>query len=338
MATVVMIILFHLVFGAMVEAVNVANNQEVISSTEYVMSSNNKERIVGKIRYHYYKDDTTDENHGHCTSILALGVGTAMSIDDYDYASHQIVLTNPTVIVIVTDSNYDDIVKTSPSKYANLLDNIYEQLHFLIPVCDYDYTGVSSPIDLFIGGHSSSGQAALEALQGKLFHFIPAGFIGLDPFKISSDTVDYNAPLYLPSLHWGFTKTTCMVDVNEAALGAYHLFAPISDSKNKTLGRVLYLIDNEMDSRELGHCVFTDKGCGVESIVVCPTIHPINDNWVYDALAHSIQLFLKAVEKGVAFTKDDFHLNKTFADKVFTYVNDEMVKDDKRENTMKVTR
>ena len=94
-----------------------------------------------------------------------------MSVNDYDYISHQIALTNPTIIVIVTDSNHDGFIKSYPTNYATLLNNIYIQLEDLIPVCD-DNT------NLVLGGHSNSDQAALQVLQEDLIQFTPAGFIG----------------------------------------------------------------------------------------------------------------------------------------------------------------
>lgn len=324
MIILITLLLFHVAFEVISEEDRALASKNVVSFTKYVTSSNNKEQIVGQIRYHYNEID--NENQEFCTSILTFGVGTAMSVNDYNYISQSIAFANPTIVVIATDSNHDGIVKSSPTKYATLLNNISDQLKSLIPSCDNGNStidGYSESVPIFLGGHSSSGQAALQALQGNLFHFTPGGFFGMDPYDISSDTVNYDNPIYLPTLNWGFTKTTCLVNVDKAAMGAYRLFAPASSSNRKTLGRVLYSIDNDNDSKQIGHCVFTDNGCGVGSIVVCPTIHPPKDNWVYEALAKSVKLFLKAIHKGVPFTKNDFSLNTNVSGKVLLQVNED---------------
>ena len=339
------------------EAISDETTSAIVSVTKDVMVGT---ELIGRIRYHYYFNgdyETDDDNRdtdgsdadadntivptgsSECSDVLVVGVGTAMSVEDYDKIAESIVTVTGTtsLVVIISDHNPGRIVKLSSTLYANLSNAIRDQLHSgLVPICNNNInienntvygSNFSSSIDrqqqepqpqpqqgttnFLIGGHSASGQAALEAAQKELYDFVPSGFVGLDPYDISEKTMDMESPLQFPTLNWGFTNTTCFVQVEKAALGAFHLSS--SDS-----GRVLYSIDNSQN--DLTHCVFTDEGCGVSIVVVCPTEEKFE--WVYESVAKSVHLFVNALKtEGTPFRKEHFELPVTVSEEVFLYVN-----------------
>lgn len=241
---------------------------------------------VGHIKYHYESAAAKS-----CSYVLVVGVGFTMGVDDYDNVAGRI-SNGTSIVVVVSDHNVGGMIKTSASQYARLANELQGQIGSLIPVC------ASSKPKILLGGHSSSGQAALAAVQGGLFKFTPQGFVGLDPFQITNGTMSNKAlPASLPTLNWGLQKGTCLVGADQAARGAY------SFSSSKA-GRVLYAIDNR--NNRMAHCVFTDYGCGG---FICST-HKSFD-WVYESVAESIRLFVDALNRGADFTEDMFRLTST---------------------------
>lgn len=257
---------------------------------------------IGQIKYHY----ETTANPSQCSFVLVIGVGTSMGVDDYDNIAGRISQGTSIVVVI---ANHQRFVKTSASKYARLTNELWHQLEELIPVCD------SSTARIILGGHSASGQAALEGIQTDLFQFPPAAFVGFDPYQITATTMENKTlPAYLPTLSWGFSDTTCFVQVDQAALGAYRL----SSSEG---GRVLYSIDNSNNG--ITHCVFTDDGCGMFVFTVCATDKSFD--WIYTSVAESIHRFVDALDAKDEFTRDMFELSYTGVT-VRVYVNEDDVK------------
>jgi len=290
-------------------------------------------------------------HRNQCPDVLVIGVGTAMSASDYDKLAQHSVSTS--LMVIILDHNPGRVVKTSATKYVNAMVGIRNQLHVIIPHCGFNNTKESGSINssndgrvdrrqkmaeqqpatmaataataskFLIGGHSASGQAALEAAQKGMFNetsFVPSGFVGLDPYEISKRTMDMNSPLHqFPTLNWGFTDTTCLVQVQKAASGAYHLSSPSSSSSGNG-GRILYSIDNSQNT--MMHCVFTDSGCGVAAFTVCPTEERYD--WVFESVAQSVHKFLSALKSETPFQKEHFELPETISGSVFLYAdNDE---------------
>ena len=299
-------------------------NGSVISESKYVMEeikeptyylkhhNNGQKKLVGQIRYHY--DDHDDDASKHlpsCSYVMVIGVGTSMSVSEYDKLSHQIV-TGTSIVMIISNHNVGGLVKTSSDQYSKLLNAINEQLHDLVPACtvnnnENNNTTMTKNKKIIIGGHSSSGQAAFEASLKGLFHFKPFGFVGLDPYEISVG----QKILHLPSLYWGLTDTTCLVNVDKAALGAYH--------RTSEDARILYSIDNSQN--KITHCVFSDRGCGIGFVIVCPTTTTTFD-WVYEIVAESVHLFINTLVNDKPFKKDDFELPQTKSGKVFLRVNE----------------
>jgi len=286
------------------------DNASVVSNHVDVMineTTTGQEQLIGKIKYFYsYDPNETDvsKNESPCSDIVVMGVGTAMKVDDYDALSQRVVEKAPGMVFIVSDSNPGRMIKLSPEQYALLFKNIQQRVGEWIPICRDDAnTTNTKQRNFFIGGHSASGQAALVAAQQKLYGetSAPNGFIGLDPYDISSKTMVENSPFQIPTLDWGFTKTTCLVGVDKAAKGAYDYSSP-------SMGRVLYRVDNANDDGRsvfdngstdtIEHCVFTDEGCGVGFITVCPTeSNQTNRDVLFDAIAESIQIFVTVVRE-----------------------------------------
>lgn len=282
---------------------------QIVSETKDVITEN---KNLGRIRVHYLNEtvDTSDSSSSRsCSDILMIGVGAAMKVENYDNLATSIVTKagSSSLIFIISDANPGGIVKLDADKYATLANGLRGQLSSgIVPMC----TKTKDP-NFIVGGHSASGQATLEAVQKGLLDFVPDGFVGLDPFEISTRTMDLHSPLPFPTMNWGFEKTTCGVQLDKAARGAYNLSSPDE-------GRVLYLIDNE--DNDMTHCVFTDKGC----FFICPTNQKFN--WVYESVAESVQSFLNAIHsEGIPFSRESFGLPSTRSGNVNLYVNNDIV-------------
>lgn len=252
--------------------------------------------LVGRIRYHL--DTEVDK----CDSLILLGVGTFMGVEDYDKVSSSIVEDQPAV-VIVLDHNPHKPVKIFGEQFALLVNNIHNQLEELIPTC-------VKPGRILFGGHSASGLAALTAWKDGLLDSINlSGFLGLDPYEIDAQNLGEDFILDLPGLFWGFTKTTCLVKKSHAAAAAYQF----TDDEN----RVLYTIENTGGCK-ITHCVFSDDGCGIGPIS-CSTREEFA--WIYDQVAKSVHLFLEALEQGTKFTHDLFSLPQEEGPQIHLYVD-----------------
>lgn len=300
-------------------AVVVSNSIDVLLNA----TTTNPEQLIGKIRYYYNRPNT--EGSPACTDIVVLGVGTAMSVDDYAALSQQMVETAPGMVVIVSDANPGRIVKTSAAKYVRLFETIRHRVGDWIPSCREKEEDTTHPPTehhhrkFYSGGHSASGQAALVAAQHTMYSstaLTPDGFVGLDPYDISTKTMLANVPIPMPTLAWGFSTTTCLVGVNKAAKGAY-------DYSSVSVGRVLYQVDNTNDDSgavvvdhgstdTLEHCVFTDDGCGVGGITVCPTErNHTNRHVLFEAIATSIRIFVTVLREQQQDPPQQFGSNST---------------------------
>jgi hypothetical protein len=271
--------------------------ENVISATAIVKEMTLKKEL-GNIRYYY------DSVIASCSTVVILGVGTYMSINDYDMLSKGTASGQP-IVVIISDHNVHNLVKTSPTKYALLVNAIQEQLSDLVPICK------NQDAHILVGGHSASGEAAVKALQENLLRFEPVGFVGLDPYEISAKTVDMTKALTMPAMFWGLSETTCRVDIIEAARAAYKLATP------KT--RILYLLDN--DQSGITHCVFSDTGCG-EWPLVCETEEVFD--WVHETVAKSIHMFTVAITDS-NYTRRQFELPKDTPRDVVLYANEDEI-------------
>jgi hypothetical protein len=240
----------------------------------------------GKFTVHY---DKALPEEVQCQTVIMIGVGTAMGSGDYNILSSEISSGQPIVTVITDHSAI--FVKTSSGGFAKLYNKLTADLGEIIPICQ----GKSPKI--LVGAHSASGMAAIGAMKKDLLQVKPDGFIGLDPFKINErrDSIDPN----LPTLEWGFAKTTCSVKIQQAAKPAYKL--------SSEQHRVFYRIDNASGHQNIQHCSFTDKGCAI----VCGRKN--DGDWVRPVVAKSIHAFIGAIETG-SFDKEQFILPEVEAD------------------------
>jgi len=223
----------------------------------------------GDIRFHF--DDAVVNG---CSSVIMMGVGTSMSVEQYDKLAREIVQGKP-IVFIMADTNpcyWKNAVKYCPAPdplknchekdYANFTELIAKQLTTMIHVCQ----GHQKKPRFFIGGHSASGQSALGALG--YLKFQPDGFIGLDPaeidleiFKIPLRVCPFNfANGYqkLPvTLNIGFEREPCLVHPKESAAYAYEE----SDAASRVFIRI-----KTPPFTSIIHCSFADQGCPL-----CPT-------------------------------------------------------------------
>lgn len=213
-----------------------------------------------------------------------------MGTNQYDDLSEKISAGQP-IVTVFFDQNPGNIVKLSGTKYADFYNQFTEDLGTNVPVCE----GKSPKI--ITGGHSASGRAGFQAMMTQGIN--PDGFIGLDPFQIQSDTQRFPPPVIpgttinpnLPVLAWGFERKTCGATIDIAGRGAYEL----SGDNNRVFFRA-----NNGSNRKVGHCEFTDTGCG--PLPGCPSVAKTSD--VKDVMAKSIQVFVGSVVRGSVRTSD----------------------------------
>lgn len=245
---------------------------------------------MGEGRYRFFYDKA--KSSSACDNILFLGVGTAMSVTSYDKVATEIASSSGALTVIV-DHAARFPVKTSGKGYAKLLNRLVKEIDSRIPICA---AGAPDKRKIIIGGHSASGQAASDSIDR--LDFKPDGFVGLDPFRRGGFAGKLD--ITIPSLEWGFTKTTCFVDVDKAAKSAYE-----ASSKDH---RILYRVSNP--KKGLKHCAFADGGC--------PSCNGKDDSsWVRKSVGDSIRVFLQAIASGY-YTKSKFDLT---LDSVELYAN-----------------
>ena len=245
-----------------------ANNPTIVSKFGAIRE--------GQFKYFY---DGMIPKPNSCDHVLFLGVGTAMTINDYDGLAKKLVEAYP-LTVIVTDHVPGFFVKSFAGKFSNFYNKMVPNIQSLVPSC----TDKENPM-IFVSGHSGSGQAiinALDTLDPK-----PVGFVGLDPYKINANRMQ----ITIPALEWGFRKTSCLVRINRAAKLAYK----VSEMTKK----IFYRVDNV--SQRIAHCVFTDNGC----MFVCGRRG--DDEWVRDTVTYSIRAFIEAVHRN-DFEKKRFQL------------------------------
>jgi hypothetical protein len=229
--------------------------------------------------------------------------GTAMSTNDYDQFSHALVTASThDLLAIVLDPSPHDPVKVSESAYSFAVNRLPAELESLIDVklCDN--------VTLIVGGHSAGGASAIDALKADMFAVPIAGYIGLDPYFVQ--TPDGNgASIKVPSLLWGFVKTTCGVNIAHSANAAY-----LSSSDGF---RVFYRL-----SSKFSHCCFTDAGC----LWVC-TCSQDNQNLLHD-IGVSVDQFINSLQRKSRFSRSGFPTDQFWLDpsNITIFVDDTLLR------------
>jgi hypothetical protein len=195
----------------------------------------------GQVRIHYPSSSPT------ACEVIMLGVGTAMSDNDYDNLAGK--LNNFGYIVAIMDHQPGSLTKTDATKYKNLANEIKANLLTWL-----SGTGVSCTNGVahwIMGGHSAGGQAAQYAVGNNAG--LADAIFSIDPFDVSS------APIVsVPALYWGLDTTTCFVDKNKAGKAAYQRS---SGQREFVRINVPYGLSVCGYSPKYFHCSFTDGTC-----------------------------------------------------------------------------
>mmetsp|Transcript_12198 Transcript_12198/g.25952 ORF Transcript_12198/g.25952 Transcript_12198/m.25952 type:complete len:302 (-) Transcript_12198:72-977(-) len=251
------------------------------SATSVISSGRKTIRGVRGQYIHYHAEDST------CDSVVMLNVGTAMGVGAYSNLAADIVQQDSNTVVIIIDNSPGIIVKTSEKNFAGIANAIADDLPNIVSVCKALPTN-----KIIVGGHSAGGMATVVAIQKKLLNFDVAGYIGLAPYQIKEKSMSID----VPSLLWGFSKTSCAVTYTQAALAAYQISDPDK-------GRVFYQVQTNNWNTLTGgpHCTFTNSGCAG----LCSGGEKFS--WVNNEVGHSIGVFVKATA-GRGIRKYDFEI------------------------------
>lgn len=196
-----------------------------------------------------YVDDKIPEEEVQTAIVLA--VGTQMKIKDYSNLAEAIQVNTPNSVVFIMDPNPNIFTKFSPENYQKGFSAIVTWTKTA------RFTGVQK---YFIGGHSASGQAGIQALQNlKTLGVTISGFIGIDsccvgfsiyPPWLSGDKK--SAALFtVPSLFWTTQPNLC-ANPTSAGEGFYNLAV----SNGRGLCNALFKLKEGPE-----HCIFTNAGC-----------------------------------------------------------------------------
>lgn len=272
------------------------------ASSDATVVTTKKSISVGKGKVNYYYDDSGGDS---CDTVLFIAAGTAMRADSYVNLATDIVNGHPSLVVAIVDDNPHWIMKQNPTKFSDVVNGIAANLSEYIPACSAD----SNP-DFLVGGHSAGGEGSILALiQGKL-NFDPVGYIGLSPFIApKTGTID------IPTLFWGFSRTSCCVIKDWASLRAYGNSNPDQ--------RVFYQLQTHNWNLLFGgpHCSYTDKGCpGWNWIPFLKACHGTKTQAqeISPAVATSIHVFIQQIKDGNNFSSAaPFQANQLDGTKLF---------------------
>lgn len=276
----------------------------VVSNVSASVISNTTKIHEGIFRFHYDNQFTSP-----CSTIVLLGVGTTMAVEDYDFVAVQIAKASPSVVAGIIDHDPGNPLKLSVRRYVKLVNTIAARIDDLVPFCTRNEPTAQShprPPKFILGGHSASGGAAMKSLS-HVEGFSPMGFIGLSPFRIT----DNMNRITIPALFWGFSTTTCGVSIGHAADKAYELSSPDT-------GRVLYQLQNPNGAPS--HCIFANNGCAP----VCPSSASESFAWVRAAVGDSVSRFLQAI-KTRNFTRDSLELSYAKHESLSMFVNTDKI-------------
>jgi hypothetical protein len=140
--------------------------------------------------------------------VFILAVGTAMTRHSYDLLSAQLI--GKGFVVVNMDHNPKGIVKTDAAAYRDCAMTVKSELPTWLVA-----TGFQSAAHWIMGGHSAGGQAAQDAISTD--PALADAIFSIDPYN-----ADNAGPVAGPALYWGFSITTCFVNIEKAAKAAYY--------------------------------------------------------------------------------------------------------------------
>ncbi len=207
--------------------------------------------------------------------VFIIGVGTSMSRDSYDFLAAQ--MTSKGYVVVAMDHNPGNMVKTDAAKYQSCANQVKANIAtWLAP------HGWSSAAHWILGGHSAGGQAAQNAISAT--PSLADAIFSIDPYNLSGA-----GAVTGPALYWGFTTTTCFVNVNDAAKAGYYgtsgQRAFVRVKKKYSFGPCGY-------SPKYFHCSFCDGHCPA-----CTNCMSTPSHFFVD-VANSVQKFVNAAFYG----------------------------------------
>lgn len=260
-----------------------------------------KSELYCKYIYELYYDDQATA----CSAVVAINVGTGMTVGAYEELARLIVAANTantSTVTIIVDSNAGclfniGLQKDDGAKFARVVNAAVYNLKNDVAIC-------TNPL-YFIGGHSGGGKGAINAFQQDNLDFSVAGYVGLDPYQITqTDPIQID----MPSLFWGFNKTTCAVNVSQAAQAGYN--------KSNSTHRIFYQVQTNHDCELMGgpHCSFTANGC----FWMCSGS---NFPWIKSQVAATFHRLANAVISQ-SFDKSQFAIDQS---EVILYANQDMV-------------
>ncbi|MCK6371096.1 MAG: hypothetical protein L6Q83_07175 [Gammaproteobacteria bacterium] len=206
---------------------------------------------------------------------FVVAVGTAMSRSDYDFLAAQ--LNGKGYVVVAMDHARGNMVKTDAGKFQACANLVKANIAgWLAP------HGFSTVAHWIMGGHSAGGQAAQNAISAN--PALTDAIFSIDPYNLSgAGTVTG------PALYWGFTTTTCFVDVDDAAKAGYY-----GTGGQRVLVRVKkkYSFGPCGYSPKYFHCSFCDGHCpGCTNCMTTP-------NHFFVDVGNTVQKFINAAFYG----------------------------------------
>jgi hypothetical protein len=207
--------------------------------------------------------------------VFIMAVGTAMNRTSYDFLSAQI--TAKGYVIVIMDHQPGSLTKTSATAYANCALMVKNDIAaWLAPM------GFKSAHHWIMGGHSAGGQAAQAAISAN--PSLADAIFSLDPYNANNA-----GAVSKPALYWGFSITTCFVNINDAAKAAYY-----KTNAQREFIRVkgIYSFNPCGYAPKYFHCSFCDAHCPA-----CTNCTPTPSSFYVD-VANSVQKFVNAAFYG----------------------------------------
>ncbi len=207
--------------------------------------------------------------------VFIMAVGTAMSRSSYNYLSAQI--TAKGYVIVNMDHQRGSLTKTDANALASCAQMVKNNLAaWLAPM------GYQSAKHWIMGGHSAGGQAAQAALSAN--PALADAIFSIDPYNANNA-----GNVKGPALYWGFSVTTCFVNINDAAKAAYYKTNP---QREFIRVKGIYSFNPCGYAPKYFHCSFCDAHCPA-----CTNCTPTPSSFYVD-IGNSVQKFVNAAFYG----------------------------------------